>query len=227
MSYSRFGFACLGIWLSCHPVAAQTMAEATACLARLYNSPETASLRPHVPLNPINATAAQLSDPSYPTPPEIAAIRAIYPHFLECQHQAVAALAETLPGLVPVRERLHAVSQEDLRLLLERRLSWGAWLTHYRDRALILQAEAQRLPEYRAALAAQAQRQQQAAQQALLREQAELLNQQRQAIAQQQLLNAANTFSQMGQPSRLPYGAYTLPSSGLSCTYGGGYMQCH
>jgi len=79
-----------------------------------------------------------------------------------------------MPGLVPVAQRLVAAGDEDLRLLMQQRLSWGEASTRHRDRALILQGEMQQLPEYRAGQAAQAQRQQQqqAAREALLREQA-------------------------------------------------------
>jgi hypothetical protein len=60
-------FACSVFFLPFHPAAAQTVADGTACLVSVYNSPEAAPLRPHIPLNPINATSAQLSDRSYPT----------------------------------------------------------------------------------------------------------------------------------------------------------------
>jgi hypothetical protein len=35
---------------------------------------------------------------------------------------------------------------------------------------------------------------------------------------QRMLMQAASGFMQMGQPGRLPYGAYQLPSNNLSCT---------
>jgi hypothetical protein len=50
---------------------------------------------------------------------------------------------------------------------------------------------------------------------------------QQQAVTNQNLANMATTLLQMGQPSQLPYGAYRLGPPTLSCTYGGGYMNCH
>jgi hypothetical protein len=39
-------------------------------------------------------------------------------------------------------------------------------------------------------------------------------------------MNLGAALLRAGQPSALPYGAYQLPSNGVSCTYGGGYMNC-
>lgn len=39
-------------------------------------------------------------------------------------------------------------------------------------------------------------------------------------------MNLGAALLRAGQPSALPYGAYQLPSNGMSCTYGGGYMNC-
>ena len=96
MPYSRGAFVFLaGLLLSSSPATAQTMAEARACTASVYNSPAAAPLRPHVPLDPVNATPAQLSDPSYPTLSEISAIKAVYPQLQYCRQQAIAALSNT------------------------------------------------------------------------------------------------------------------------------------
>src|SRR5215208_5837699 len=105
MWYSRSALVCLlSFFLPFHPAAAQTMAEATACLLSLYNSPQAAPLQHRVLLNPLNATPAQLSDRSYPTQSEIAALRAVYPGFRDCRLQAITALSRAMPALVPVAQ---------------------------------------------------------------------------------------------------------------------------
>ena len=61
------------------------LAQARACATEIYNSPDAAPLRAHVPLNPTEATIQQLSDPAPPTAAEIAAINALYPRLKACQ----------------------------------------------------------------------------------------------------------------------------------------------
>src|SRR5215469_12381362 len=53
--------------------------EAKACTLAVCNAPEAAPLRPHIPYDPREATLAQLSDASFATGPEIAAIELLYP----------------------------------------------------------------------------------------------------------------------------------------------------
>src|SRR4051794_16352239 len=138
MWYSRSGLVCLlGFFLPFHPAAAQTMAEATACLATVYNPPQAPPLQHRVLLNPLNATPAQLSDRSYPTPSEIAALKAVYPGFRDCRLQAMTALSRTMPGLVPVAQRLVAAGEGDFRPLLRARRSRGGGGTPPRGRALL------------------------------------------------------------------------------------------
>ena len=67
---------------SCPAGAAQTrqaiqpiLAESMTCSTAVYQSPEAAPLRVHLPYNPKDATPAQLSDRAFATESEIAALQ--------------------------------------------------------------------------------------------------------------------------------------------------------
>lgn len=112
------------------------VAGAQACLLEVYNSPQAASIRPHIAFNPAEATLAQMSDQSLATPDEIAAILAVYPRYKACQRQAIADLSRSMPTAVPILERTYAAGDDDTALLIQRRISWGDRLRRGRDRAL-------------------------------------------------------------------------------------------
>jgi hypothetical protein len=123
--------------------------EAKACTAAVYNAPEAAPLRPHVPLDAREATLAQLSDPAFATGPEIAAIELLHPRVKACQKAVLDGLANTTPGAVPILARAYSANDDDTILLIQRKLSWGDRVKRGRDRALAtqeaLQAEGQRI----------------------------------------------------------------------------------
>jgi hypothetical protein len=123
--------------------------EAKACTMAAYNAPEAAPLRPHLPLDPREATLAQLSDTTFATGPEIAAIEVLYPHLKACQKAALDGLANTTPGAVPILAKAYSAADDDTILLIQRKLSWGDRVKRGRDRALAtqeaLQAEGQRV----------------------------------------------------------------------------------
>jgi hypothetical protein len=112
------------------------LAQAKACTTDLYNSPEAAPLRPHLPLNPTQATLTQLSDPALATPPEITAINQLYPRYKACQQAVVAGLSRSMPSLMPVLEKTYAAGDDDNVLLIQRKISWGERVHRGRDRAL-------------------------------------------------------------------------------------------
>jgi hypothetical protein len=186
--------------------------EAKTCTAAIYNSPEAAPLRAHAPLDPREATLAQLSDTTFGTGAEIAAIELLHPRLKACQKEVLDGLASTTPGAVPILAKAFSAADDDTILFIQRKLSWGDRVKRGRDRALAtqeaLQAEGQRVVSG--------------------------LEQQHEAeMAQRQ--RAADALAQWAQtqaildagPSRLPAGAYQLPGPTFTnCTYGGGYANC-
>jgi hypothetical protein len=123
--------------------------EAKTCTAAVYNSPEAAPLRPHVPLDPREATLAQLSDTTFATGPEIAAIELLHPRLKACQKAILDGLANTTPGAAPVLAKAYSAADDDTILFIQRKLSWGDRVKRGRDRAIAtqeaLQAEGQRV----------------------------------------------------------------------------------
>src|SRR5437016_14446110 len=59
-------------------------AQYKACAVSIYNSPEYALLRPHLPTSAADATLQQLSDPSFATPSEVETIFSTHPKFQQC-----------------------------------------------------------------------------------------------------------------------------------------------
>jgi len=156
---------------------------------------------------------AQISDPNYPNPEEIAAILAGHPRLKACQQQALDGVVRSTPRLVPVLSQAYAEGDNDTVLLTQRKLTWGQSNTRRRDRALTMQA----------AIIAEADRVTAGLQQQ------HALQQQQQIEAQQQLLGTAAYLDAISRPSRLPPGAYQLPGSGImntNCTRYGNQTQC-
>jgi hypothetical protein len=201
------------------------LVEAKACLASVYSSPDAAPLRAHIPLDMNAMTLAQLSDPTYASRTEISALMGIHPRILACRSALIAALGRTAPWGITIAQRLFAGGDDDKVLLVQRKLPWGEYVKRGRDRLLAASAEIQQ--QLSSTAAAGQQRMQDEAVRRAQQQATQVLEAQQRAIAQQQLLDASRTFFQMGQPSQLPYGAYTLPSAGTNCTYGGGYMHCN
>lgn len=184
-------------------------AAASQCLAAVMATPEWAALAHRVPIDSRAPTLAQLSDPDRATPDEIAPLTVVHARVSACRRQAVDGLARA-PGLAAILQRGYAAADNDLVAVMQRRMSWGEANTRARDRAIAMQTAA----------AAEMQRiagrleQQRAAQQAA------------QAAASRQLIEAAALFTEMGRPSLLPHGAYTLPTRTIECTHAGNRTDC-
>src|SRR5438045_9428294 len=99
------------------------LAQARSCTTEVYNSPEAAPLRPHLPLVPTQATLAQLSDAALATPIEISAINKLYPQYKACQQAIVAGPSRSMPTLAPVLEKTYAAADDDNVLLIQRKIS--------------------------------------------------------------------------------------------------------
>ena len=200
---------------SMHQAQAQALAQAAACTRAAYDAPDTAALRSHAPMDPRTASLAQLSDPSFPTNAEIPLIKLWHGRTVACRHQMVSVLTQAMPSAAPILDRAASAADDDIVLLIQKRMSWGEAVRRWRDRTNTIAAE----------VGAEQQRQQAAVAQArvaAVQEQAA-----RSAAASDALLNASRVFQEMGRPSRLPYGAYHSPSNSMTCngSMGGGYWN--
>ena len=126
-------------------------AEMKACLTAIYNSPETAPLRPHVAIDPRDTTLAQLADTSLATPEEISAVLVLHPRLQECQKAALDGLTNTTPSLVPILAAEYVKGEDNTLALIQRKETWGDFSKRRRDNAMAmvaeLQAEGQRITE--------------------------------------------------------------------------------
>jgi hypothetical protein len=169
--------------------------QARTCLQEVYNAPEAAPIRPHWAINPTAPTLAQLSDQSLATPAEAAAIQVLYPRYKACQQIVFDGLTRSMPAAASALQQAYAAGDDDFMLLLQRKISWGEGIRRRRDRAIALAAMLQSQGQQMIAALQQ-------------QHEAEVARREAAAAA---LANAAATFNAMGQPSPVPYGAYTVP----------------
>jgi hypothetical protein len=73
-----------------------------ACAAAVYNSPDAAVLRSHMPLKATDATLQQMSDTSVVGDQEINAIFVTHPRVQECRKAYLADISQSTPSLVPI-----------------------------------------------------------------------------------------------------------------------------
>ena len=118
-------------------------AQLKECSAAVYNSADYAPLRPHLPASLSDATLQQLSDSSLANPEEVHAVYVTHPQAQQCRKVFLTNLARTEPSLVPIFTASYNQADDDLLALIQRKLSWGDYLRHGRDRVAQLQAKAQ------------------------------------------------------------------------------------
>jgi hypothetical protein len=99
-----------------------------ACNAAVYDEPETAPIRSHLPLNLADASLQQLTDTAKPTPDEIQALYVRYPKLHACQADYLRELAPATPTLVPVLADSFRRFDQNMIDLVELKFSWGGYL---------------------------------------------------------------------------------------------------
>ena len=110
------------------PIIAQT----AICISAIYDLPVAEPIRRHLPLSAVDATPAQLSDPTFVSPDEAAAVGAIYPRLAECQNKTLSQMSASAPALVPILARQYASIAQQLTLLKDRRISFGEFTSEWR-----------------------------------------------------------------------------------------------
>ena len=113
---------------------AKALADLTACATTVYNSPDNAPIRAHLPLNVADVSLQQLSDASLATPAEIQAIFAVHPQVRECRKALLTSLSESEPAVVPPLITSYNKADDDIVALTQRKLSWGEYVHRWRDR---------------------------------------------------------------------------------------------
>jgi len=118
-------------------------AEGKACLEAAYNSPEFAPVRPHEAYNVTDATLPQLADTSLASQSEIDAIFAVHPRIRACQKAALDGMLNTTPSMIPIIAKSFSEADDDVLLLIQRKMSWGEFTRRRRDRFIATQAAIQ------------------------------------------------------------------------------------
>lgn len=118
------------------------LAHTAACISALYGAPAAEPIRRHAPFNPAEASPTQLSDPSFATADEVAAITLLYPQLQECRNNTLSQLSGSMPALVPILAQEYAASAERITLLKERKITWGRFNKEGHDDAMKVQNQA-------------------------------------------------------------------------------------
>lgn len=198
--------ALVGTLIGCAAIQQQqAAADAKACFATLEQSPEVMILLRRVPKDAADATLQQLSDPSFISQDEAAALTAYHPRAKFCQTQFVERLQTSAPTLAPIFAQSYRDQDNLLLSLIGHQMSWGEFNRRSRDLKLLYQS---RFVEEQQRLTAEASA--------------------RNAGLIQALATAAAISQQSSQPSSLPPGASRYPSSGssISCIQQGAFTNC-
>lgn len=116
------------------------LAQAKNCTMEIYNSPDAAIIRSHSPIDPREATLAQLSDQSLPNKGEIAVVLALHPRLQACRKAILDGLLNTTPSVIPILTKEYAAADDDTIAFVQRKMSWGERVKRARDRLIGLQA---------------------------------------------------------------------------------------
>jgi hypothetical protein len=118
----------------------EAVAEFSACGVAIYNAPESAPIRAHIPLNLNDVTLQQLSDPSYATPEEAQVIFANHQNLQICRKAFLSKLSVAEPAVVPIRIASFNKSDDNRIALAQRKITWGEYIHRMRDLSAETQA---------------------------------------------------------------------------------------
>jgi hypothetical protein len=121
----------------------QALAQFKICGTEVYNSPEYAPLRTHIPFSVSDVTLEQLSDQALANRTEVKAIYTTHPKLQECRKALLAELAQSEPSLVPIFIVSFNKNEDDLLQVVQRKMAWGDFVRQIRDRSAETQAALQ------------------------------------------------------------------------------------
>jgi hypothetical protein len=110
---------------------------AAECASALYNAPESAVLRSHLSLNPAEPTRSELSDKSFPTDVELAALDRFYSNLTAvCRKDYIDETTGLLPTIAALASQEAKEADENVAMLNRRKLTWGEFTRRRRDIAI-------------------------------------------------------------------------------------------
>jgi Skp family chaperone for outer membrane proteins len=166
------------------------------CAQAMVDAPELAILQRHQPFKIDDLTLAQMSDTAKVTPAEAKLLSLRYEAVVRCRKQRDIILAPVDAAVVSIHGDYETKADRDLVNLIQRKMTWGEYVTHAKqyvtEREAKLQARGEQVAtSLRAAdQTERAERQRQQEQQAQYYQQQQLIQQQQQY--QQQLIDQVN-----------------------------------
>lgn len=104
-----------------------------SCLKAIYDSPVSEPIRRHMPMDVRTATLEQMTDSSFATDVEIAAILDIHPQAQTCKQTFLDRITQTTPSLVPILASIMTMSESSLIDLIQRKKNWGDHVRQVKD----------------------------------------------------------------------------------------------
>lgn len=97
------------------------------CMQAVYDSPEVAPLRAHIPAPRSQATLEQQTDPAFATDEEIKALFAEHPKANACRQQELDRLVQQTPSVVPILANGFSHIEQAMIGLVQKRTTWGEY----------------------------------------------------------------------------------------------------
>lgn len=122
-------------------VLKQNAAQMKACGAEVYNSPQAAPIRARRPMDPADATLAQLNSTDHASSDEIRALYAVHDMAQQCRKASTDNLMAVTPTVVPIMLDGYQESDTALLSLINQQTTWGQYLQDQQREENIVKAK--------------------------------------------------------------------------------------
>jgi len=100
-----------------------------ACIVDTYNDPQFEPLGTHMPMNMRGVSMDQLRDEHFATDDEITMLTLYEESAQACRKSYLAELRPIVPTVAALTETAYARNQEHLAELMQKKLSWGGYIS--------------------------------------------------------------------------------------------------
>lgn len=111
------------------------------CIAGVHALPEFQPLKAHIPNIGEQPSLQQLTDKSYASDEEIAAVLVEHPKSQQCIQQFIGALMPTTPTIALIFSQAAKTNEDSLLLVIQKQRTWGEHTTAVRETGQISQAK--------------------------------------------------------------------------------------
>lgn len=109
-------------------VIKQAVTQMKDCAAEAYNSPQAAPIRARRPMDPADATLAQLNSADHASPDEIKSLYAVHDMIQPCRKATADELMTVTPTVVPILLGSYQEGDTALLSLINQQTTWGQYL---------------------------------------------------------------------------------------------------